>query len=53
MEKVCKLSCQCDYFETSVWGKIDSSLIVYILFKDSKLKIAVNKPQFNLQFSAL
>jgi hypothetical protein len=48
MEKVCKLSCQSDYFETSVLGKSDLSLIVHILFENSRLKIAMKRLQLTL-----
>jgi hypothetical protein len=36
MEKLC-------YFQTSFYGKIDSSLIAYILFEDTGLNIAMVK----------
>jgi hypothetical protein len=52
IENVCKLNCQSD-FKTSVWEKIDSSLTVYILFEDSRLKVAMNRLQFILRFSIL
>jgi hypothetical protein len=45
MEKVCKLCCQTDYFETSAWGKLINP-IVYTLFEDSRLNIAMNKVQY-------
>jgi hypothetical protein len=38
-----------DYFKTSVYRKTDSSIIVYILFGDSKLKLAMNKQFITLQ----
>jgi hypothetical protein len=40
MEKVCKIFCQPGYFETR---KIDSSLVVDILFENSILKTAMNR----------
>jgi hypothetical protein len=56
MEKVCKLSCQSDYFKTSVWGKIDSSKKVYILFEDLGWKLwwkDYNLSYYSLHFKAL
>jgi hypothetical protein len=44
IEKDCKLS----YWSDSEYRKMDSSLIVYILFGDSRLKIAMNTLQFIL-----
>jgi hypothetical protein len=39
----CGLSYWSRYLKTSVYTKTDSSLIVYILFVDSRLKIAMNR----------
>jgi hypothetical protein len=47
IENVCKLCCQVDYVEALAWGKIDSFLVQYILFQNSKLKTAVNKQQIS------
>jgi hypothetical protein len=52
MEKVRKVCCQADNFETLVQRKIDSSLIVYILSETSGLKNAMNRSQVILRLSA-
>jgi hypothetical protein len=51
IEKELKLSYWSEYFKTLVYRKIDSSLIVYILFGDFRFKIAMNILQFILWFS--
>lgn len=53
MEKVCKLCCWYDYFKTLVQGETDSSSIVYILLKNHRLKIVMNRLELILTFSAL
>jgi hypothetical protein len=46
IEKVHKLHFQADSFESQAWGKIDSSLIAYILFENSRLKTAMSRKLF-------